>query len=49
MKLYNMSGKQIDRKSLNHRGGAINELIELPALMPPGFYTMHMNGNGTLT
>jgi hypothetical protein len=46
MKLYNMNGKQIGQKTITHRGGAINELIELPAVMSPGIYSMHFNGEG---
>ena len=42
----NLNGKKLYDQTLDHLGGVISQVIQLPAETPPGIYSLSISGNG---
>jgi hypothetical protein len=44
--IWNLYGRFVYSQVLNHSGGAISQIIQLPPDVPPGMYSLTITGNG---
>jgi hypothetical protein len=44
--IWNVYGRFVYSQVLNHSGGAISQIIQLPPDVPPGMYSLTITGNG---
>lgn len=47
LSISNLYGRFVYGQSINHQGGIISRVIQLPPDMPPGLYSLSVIGNGT--
>jgi len=47
VQVYNAAGQQVHSQQLNHNGGSVTEMIQLPASLRSGMYNLHLS-NGDM-
>lgn len=43
VQVYNAAGQQVHSQQLNHNGGSVTEMIQLPASLRSGMYNLHLS------
>jgi hypothetical protein len=44
VRIFNAGGQQVFNQLMNHNGGAATEVIQLPAALKPGMYSLQLSG-----